>query len=227
LLKSLKDNHERIHINGFYDDAIPPTELDLELRDALPDSEPWLREHLGIREFVRGLSGSELRRAVFEPTCNIQGMSSGYQGLGLKTIIPARALAKVDFRLVPNQDPEDIFEKLRRHVEQHGFEDVEVTQKGMMWPAKVAPDDPLVSLTVDSARDVYGSPSLINPMDGGSSPVYAFANPLGGIPIVAAGINYPGGRAHAPDEHFRIADFLNGARHVARILVGFAKLTDA
>ena len=71
---------------------------DLELLDALPDRDAWMREEFGVREFVGGLHGDELDRAVFNPTCNIQGLTSGYQGAGMKTVIPARATAKLDFR---------------------------------------------------------------------------------------------------------------------------------
>jgi acetylornithine deacetylase/succinyl-diaminopimelate desuccinylase-like protein len=224
LLSTLKGTDERIQIEGFYEGANPPSALDLELLLALPDEEAWIREHLGVKEFVRGMSGKELARAVFEPTCNIQGMASGYTGEGMKTIVPAQAMAKIDFRLVPGQDPEDIFDKLRAHLGQHGYEDVEIKAIAMMWPAKVEPDDTLVELTANLAEEVYGKPCKIDPMTGGSSPVYAFADPLGGIPIVTAGINYPGGRIHAPDEHFRIDDFLTGTRHVARILDSFASI---
>ncbi len=224
LLNTLKGTDERIQIEGFYEGANPPSALDLELLLALPDEEAWIREHLGVKEFVRGRSGKELAQAVFEPTCNIQGMASGYTGEGMKTIVPAQAMAKIDFRLVPGQDPEDIFDKLRTHLELHGYDDVEIEAIAMMWPAKVEPDDTLVELTAHSAEEVYGKPSMIDPLAGGSSPVYAFADPLGGIPIVTAGINYPGGRVHAPDEHFRIDDFLNGTRHIARILDGFASI---
>lgn len=224
LLDNLKGTDERIQIEGFYSGARPPTKQDLELIEALPDKESWIREHLGVNEFVRGLSGKALKRAVFDPTCNIQGMSSGYLGEGMKTIVPAQAMAKIDFRLVPGQDPEDIFAKLRAHLDDHGYDDVEVSALAMMWPAKVEPDDPLVALTMSTAKAVYDKPSLIDPLIGGSSPVYAFADPLGGIPIVTAGINYPGGRVHSPDEHFKIADFLQGSRHVAYILDGFASI---
>jgi acetylornithine deacetylase/succinyl-diaminopimelate desuccinylase-like protein len=226
LLNGLKNADQRIQIEGFYSGAKPPSERDLQLLDALPDMESWIREHLGVREFVRGLSGKALKRAVFDPTCNIQGMGSGYLGGGMKTIVPSKAMAKIDFRLVPGQDPEDIFAKLRSYLDTHGYSDVEASPLAMMWPAKVDPDDPMVAFTVETAGVVYEKESLIDPLIGGSSPVYAFANPLGGIPIVSAGINYPGGRAHAPDENFRIADFLKGSRHVARIMDGFGSLPD-
>lgn len=221
---TLKGKDERIRIPGFYDSIIPPSELDLAYLDALPDHEATTREQFGVKEFVRGLSGKELRRAVFEPTCNIAGLTSGYQGDGLKTVIPAQARAKVDFRLVPKQDPDEIFSNLRVYLDDQGFSDVELRRLGAMWPFKMDGDDPLVELTARTGEDVYSKPSLVVPMWGGSSPVYAFAGPLGNIPVVRAGVGYWDNRTHAPDEHVRIEDFANAARHIARILAGFGAL---
>ena len=222
-LGTLKDADERIRIPGFYDAARPPSDLDLALFAALPSDEAEARDEFGVREFVNGLTGDAYRRAVFNPTCNIAGLTAGYQGDGMKTVIPARATAKIDFRLVPDQDPKDIFAKLRAHLDAAGFPDVEVTWLGAMWPARVPPDDPFVLLTMRAAEAVYGVPSMRIPLTGGSSPVYAFAGPLG-IPVVEAGVGYAGSRTHAPDEHVRLPDFLNAARHIARILEGFAGL---
>ncbi|MGQ0549965.1 MAG: M20/M25/M40 family metallo-hydrolase [Armatimonadota bacterium] len=222
-LASLKGPDERIRIPGFYDRAHPPSPRDLELYARLPDYEPYLRETFGVKTFVRGLTGKALSTAAFDPTCNIQGITAGYQGPGSKTVIPARASAKLDFRLVPDQDPEDLFARLKAHLTTEGFGDVAVTWQGAMWPSKVEADDPLVALTVRTGEEVYGRTSALHPMSGGSSPVYAFARPLG-IPVVSAGVGYADNRAHSPNEHVRLGDFLNGARHIARILDGFAGL---
>lgn len=222
-LSTLVGADGRVLIGGFYDDAVAPSRRDLELLDALPDLESHLRTVYGVSAFVRGLSGRELNRAIFEPTCNIQGLTAGYQGPGTKTVIPARASAKIDFRLVPDQDPKEIFARLRGHLNRHGFDDVELAWNGAMWPSRVSVDDPLVSLTARTGEEVYGLPALLQPIGGGSSPFYAFAQPLG-IPVVTAGVGYADNRTHAPDEHVRISDFHNAARHIARILDGFAGL---
>jgi acetylornithine deacetylase/succinyl-diaminopimelate desuccinylase-like protein len=223
-LACLKDSDEKILIPGFYDAIKPPSPGDLELFEAMPDRETWLRDTFGVTTFVGELTGKDLERAVFNPTCNIQGITTGYQGEGMKTVIPARATAKVDFRLLPDQDPDDIFKKLRAHLDAQGFEDVSVTWLGAMWPHKAEADDPFIQLTARTAEATYGRPYLIIPLNGGSSPTYAFAKPLGGIPIVTAGVNYGNNKAHAPDEHVRLIDFLNAARHIARIVDGFAGL---
>jgi acetylornithine deacetylase/succinyl-diaminopimelate desuccinylase-like protein len=158
---------------------------------------------------------------VFEPTCNIQGITTGYQGAGDKTVIPAQASAKLDFRLVPDMEPDDIAAKLRAHLDATGFGDVLVHSFGGTMPFKAPPDSPLVKLTAESGQAIYGQPARIVPIGGGSTPIHAFSGPLGGIPVVTAGVGYWDNRAHAPDEHVRVQDFLNGARHIARIMDGF------
>ncbi|HXF61831.1 MAG TPA: M20/M25/M40 family metallo-hydrolase [Caldilineaceae bacterium] len=224
-LESIKGPDERIRIPGFYDRVRPPSPHDLDLLARQPDQEAHYRETYGVQHFVGGRRGQALAAAVFEPTCNIQGITTGYQGAGAKTVIPAVASAKLDFRLVPDQDPAEVLALLQEHLHAQGFDDVTVTPYGMMWPFKATADDPLVRLTLRAAAEVYGvEPRPPMPLGGGSSPAYAFAGPLGNIPVVHAGVGYPNANAHAPDENIRIADFLNGARHIARLLDEFAAL---
>ncbi len=219
-LCSLKDRNERILIPGFYDQVRKPTERELKAFDLWPDIEPVWRGRFGVQEFLRGEKGNGLRRAVFEPTCNIAGFGSGYQGPGTKTIIPAKAMAKVDFRLVPEQDPEDIFAKLCEHLDRNEFKDIHLQVLGKMWPFTTPMDDPFVQMTAKAGYDVYGKELLIGPISGGSSPIYAIGGPLG-IPVVNPGIGYWDNRSHAPNEHIRIKDFLNGSRQIARIIAAF------
>ena len=188
--------------------------------DPIPDIKTALSDTFGIDRFLRGKKGNDLRKAVFEPTCNIAGFGSGYQGPGTKTVIPAKAMAKIDFRLVPNQDPEDIYTRLRSYLDQNGLEDIQIQVLGKMWPFTTPMDDPFVQLTAALAQEVYGKETLIGPITGGSSPIYAVGGPLD-IPVVNPGIGYWDNRAHAPNEHIRIQDFLNGSRHIARILARF------
>lgn len=226
-LNSLKDRDERNLIPGFYDDALPPSEQDRRLIESYPNLEQMQRAQLkqyGIDEFLGRKSGLEAGLAVFNPTCNIQGITTGYQGAGMKTVIPAQASAKVDFRLVPWQDPDDIEAKLRAHLVEQGFEDIRVRRISAMWPARVSPDDPLVRLSSQTAKEVYGRETILLPTVGGSSPVYAFQKPLGNIPVISPGVGYWDSRTHAPDEHVRIEDFLNAARNLARIVDRFGEL---
>lgn len=223
-LNSLKGSDERIRIRGFYDNVRPASERDLALLSAMPDNAANLKEMYGLDSFIRGLEGGlEFRRAaVFEPTCTICGLDSGYQGSGSKTVQPAEARAKVDFRIVPDQTPEEILSKLRSHLDEQGFSDVIITTHGATRPSKIDPDHPLVLLSNQAAAQAYGKPPIVQPMTGGSGPNFLFAEYLG-LPIVTAGVGYPGNNIHAPNEHIRIGDFVRGARHTAYIIEAFGR----
>ena len=223
-LHSLKGQDERIRIPGFYDPIVPPSARDKELLSALPPVAEEYKTRYGIDHFLKGLTdGLELRTAaVFEPTCTICGLTSGYQGNGSKTVLPAKASAKVDFRLVPNQTPAQVLEQLRTHLDAEGFPDVKINFLGGGPAARTDPDDPFVKLVVDTAKEVYGVPMEISPMIGGSGPNYAFVHYLN-LPVVGAGIGDPGSNAHAPNENIRLDLYLKGAQHIARILEAFGR----
>lgn len=222
-LNSLKDQNERILLPGHYDHVKPPSERDIELMRDLPEVADEYRERYGVDHFLRGLEGGlELHLSeVFEPTCTICGLTSGYQGRGSKTVLPAEASAKVDFRLVPDQTPEDVLEALRVHLDNGGFTDVEIRYLGGEPPARTDPDDPFVELVVNAAIDVYSQPMQIVPITGGSGPNYAFKQYLN-LPICTAGISYPGSKTHAPNENVRLDLYLKGAKHISRIINAFS-----
>jgi len=107
---------------------------------------------VGLQAFVDGLSGVPLReRQAFSPTSNIAGLLSGYTDPGVKTVLPARAMAKMDFRLVPDQDPDDILRKLKAHLGSEGYDDVAVTKLGAAEPVVTPLDHPFVQRVVSSA----------------------------------------------------------------------------
>jgi acetylornithine deacetylase/succinyl-diaminopimelate desuccinylase-like protein len=226
-LNSLKGPDERIRIPGHYDSVVPPSPRDRELMEALPEVAEEYSSRYGLDHFLKGLTGGvELRIAeVFEPTCTICGISSGYQGPGSKTVLPASAFAKVDFRLVPNQYPEEVLLRLRNHLDAEGFSDVEITYLGGEPPARTDPDDPFVRLVMETAEPVYGHPMQAIPMTGGSGPNFPFIHTLK-LPVATAGVGYPGAQAHAPNENLRIDLYLKGARHIARILNEFGNNGD-
>lgn len=223
-LGTLKGPDEHIRIPGFYDNVVAATKRDLQLLDMLPDeSQQWL-ERYGLEGFLGGLQGGLglKRQAVFVPTCTICGLTAGYQGPGSKTVLPAEARAKVDFRLVPDQTPEEVVEKLRAHLDQQGYADVEVAFLGGEAPGRVDPDHPFLKLVAEAARGVYDRDMLTRPMIGGSGPNHAFIEYLH-VPIGWAGVSYPGSHTHAPNENVRLELFERGIRHTARILVQFAR----
>jgi acetylornithine deacetylase/succinyl-diaminopimelate desuccinylase-like protein len=128
----------------------------------------------------------------------------------------------VDFRLVPDQKPEDILTKLRLHLDKEGFADVQINFLGGEPAARTDPDDPFVKIVVDTAEEVFESPMEIVPMVGGSGPNHPFVHDLG-LPVATAGLGYPDTRAHAPNENIRLDLYLKHARHMARLIKEFAR----
>jgi len=222
-LASLKGPDERIRIPGHYDKVRAPSARDRELMAETKDRTGEFRELYGVQSFIRGLEGEDLKIAeVFEPTCTICGITAGYQGPGSKTVLPAYASAKVDFRLVPDMMPEDVFGSLRAHLDAQGFHDVEAVLLGGTGPGRTDPDHPFLALVSRTAEPVYGVTSQIVPMIGGSGPTHSFIHILG-LPIATAGMGYADTRAHAPDENLRVDHYLKHAKHVVRILEAFAQ----
>jgi acetylornithine deacetylase/succinyl-diaminopimelate desuccinylase-like protein len=221
-LATLKGPDERVRIPGFYDGPREISPRQRELLEALPSQEQAIKESFGLERLLLGRSGLEVNAAPFEPTCNIAGLTSGYQGEGAKTVIPAVAVAKVDFRLLPGQDPLKVVDRLREHLDAEGFEDVAITVLGAERSGLVDPDDPLVRLTVETAEEVYGKPAQLVPMSGGTTPTYLFTEK--GVPVVAPGVGFGASNlAHSPNENMRLVDFQNAARHLARLLARFAE----
>jgi acetylornithine deacetylase/succinyl-diaminopimelate desuccinylase-like protein len=128
----------------------------------------------------------------------------------------------VDFRLVPHQDPEKCARLLRKHLDDQGFSDIQITVLGGEHPARTDPDDPFVKLVIDTAEEVFEFPMELVPMVGGSGPNYPFVKDLG-LPVATAGLGYPDTRAHAPNENIRLDLYVKHARHMARLLKEFAK----
>ncbi|HKZ54816.1 MAG TPA: M20/M25/M40 family metallo-hydrolase [Anaerolineales bacterium] len=223
-LSSLKGPDEHIRLPGFYDKVRHPTARDLDLLAELPPEADYFKQTYGLRRFLKDMQDeNEIRReSIFSPTCTICGLTAGYQGPGGKTVLPARASAKVDFRLVPDQRPSDVLAQLRQHLDGQGFSDVRITDLGGEIPARTDPDDPFLQLVAETARDVYGRPQRIIPMSGGSGPNYPFLHVLK-VPVATAGVGYPGSRAHAPNEHLVLDHFLSGTRHLTRILTRFGE----
>jgi acetylornithine deacetylase/succinyl-diaminopimelate desuccinylase-like protein len=218
-LASLKDMDENIQIAGFYDNVRPPTKQEIAAIKAIPPDDEETKQSLGLKEFVKGVTGFDYRsRYILEPICNICGIYSGYTGPGSKTVLPCVARAKLDFRLVPNQRPEEILSRLRKHLDSHGFSDIAIapTTEGEN-PARTPLDSPFVTIVAATGREVFGADPVIMPAMAGSGPMYYFTDTLG-LPTAGIGVDYLGSRAHAPDENIRLADFILGTKHVAALL---------
>jgi acetylornithine deacetylase/succinyl-diaminopimelate desuccinylase-like protein len=218
ILNSIKDVDENILIDGFYDDVRPSTPEEIEAINAIPSETEKMQSNLGIERFLKGLKGMDLQmHSILQPACTINGIISGYTGEGSKTVLPCCARAKLDFRLVPDQRPDDIIAKLRKHLEKHGFTDVVLSAGKGEHPARTPLDSPFARIVSDAARKVYGSEPIIKPSSPGSGPMFPFTDILA-IPVASSGVSNPDSRDHAPDENIRLADFILSAKHVAAIL---------
>lgn len=214
-LATLKDADGHITIPGFWDDVRPPSEAELAAIADNPDMDDKLREAFGIERFVDGLSGAALReRAAFAPTCNIAGLLSGYTGEGSKTVLPAKAMAKIDFRLVPNQDPQKILAALRAHLHAQGYDDITVTEFGGAEPVVTPLDDPFVRRIAAIGEEFAGKAAVMKPLIGGTLPLLGSLRRFVGVPGLAAIGNptYWNNRMHAPNEHIRLADLEQAVR---------------
>ena len=220
-LATLKDTADNVLIDGFEDGVQRPSPAQERLLAAMPDEDDDYKREYGLRALAGGRSGLDARRRLFHPTCNISGIWSGYTGEGTKTVIPGEARAKLDFRLVPEQNPAQVVRALRAHLDAHGFGNVEVHFAEGQRAATADPDHPFVALTARVARAVYGTEPVVAPIVGGTGPARFFLEHLG-APFVSIGCSYPGARKHAPDENLRLSDFVRGATCIAQVLAAFA-----
>ena len=218
-LDSIKGPNGKILIPGYYDDVRKPTAAEEALLAHVPDTSKDIADEFGIDHLLDGVT--QVERAYFMPTANIAGLGAGYQGEGSKTVLPGEAHAKMDFRLVPNQDPQDILRKLRAHLDTNGFDDVHIESLGAEPPGVTDPNAPIVRLTAEVAEEVYGKPAVVYPLTGGTTPMFVFTQK--GVPVINPGVGWGSrNRAHSPNEFMRLIDFENAARHIARVLARFA-----
>ncbi len=223
-LATLKDADERILIDGFMDHVRAPTLAETDALATIPFDEDKLKEDFGIPSFLGNLTGMALlHKYLYEPTCTICGLYSGYIGEGSKTVLPNTAFAKIDLRLVPNLTPDLVVELLRRHLDRRGFQDIEVklTETGEEV-ARSPLDSAIVRATVDSMRAVYPKEPVIYPTSAGSGPMYVLCQALG-IPAVSAGCSWHDARVHAPNESIRLEDYFEGMLFLRELFERFAK----
>jgi acetylornithine deacetylase/succinyl-diaminopimelate desuccinylase-like protein len=219
---SLMDERGKVRIAGFYDDVRPPTAEERAMVERMPFDADATKEVVGISRFAFGRDDDEAKRAsVFEPTCNICGIESGYNGPGSKTVIPREARGKVDFRLVPDQDPQEIAALLRAHLDRHGFSDVEFSAEEGEHPYRGPTDAPLVRAVAAVAEEAFGKPAVLIPSSGGTSPMWVVCAARR-MPNVTLGMGHPGAGAHAPNEHILLENYWRALRATVRLYSVFA-----
>jgi acetylornithine deacetylase/succinyl-diaminopimelate desuccinylase-like protein len=222
-LNILKDSAEKILIENFYENVSFPSPEEMECLEKIPFEEKETKKELGLRRFLKGRSGIDaLKALLYEPTCTINGFLSGYTGEGSKTVLPHEAMAKLDFRLVPNQSSKEIFKKLVKHLKKHGFGDLEIVKHGATEPTKTPLNEPFVKMVADTAQEIYGKNAVIYPLSAGSGPMHLFRNLLK-VPVVSVGCSHPEANTHAPNENLKIESFIKGTKFMATLINHFAQ----
>ncbi|MBY8824122.1 M20/M25/M40 family metallo-hydrolase [Sphingomonas colocasiae] len=192
-------------IDGWFENVRPLTDREKALiREATRhSSEAQLKEALSFTHWIDNLSYEDaMIRLMQEPTVNIEGLVAGYTGPGGKTILPGRAVAKLDLRLVPNQTRTEAVGKLRAHLDKRGFNDVELNVSGGYDPTETSETSSLTRAEVATYRKLGVRPNL-TPRLAGSWPGGTFTQPPVSVPVGRFGLGY-GGAAHAPDEFYLI-----------------------
>jgi acetylornithine deacetylase/succinyl-diaminopimelate desuccinylase-like protein len=220
-LRTIRDERGRVRIPGFYGPVPRPTREALDWLRRNPFDPATYRTTYGVREVHGGRT--RLGRLVaycYTPTCNIDGLLSGYTGEGLKTINPATAMAKVDFRLVPGQRPDAVLRALRAHLRRAGYADVEVVARGRFEPGASPIGSRIGQALVAACRDVYGRPPAVYPWVGGSSSTWFYTS-RGTPAALPPGVGYSGSRIHAPNEHVRLEDARRAIKTFAALMMLF------
>jgi len=209
-----------ITIDGFSSRIAPISEEDTEALKAIELDEIGLKREFRIGSWMRSLKGPALvKEHIFGATCTICGIQTGHTEAGVKTVLPSTAMARLDFRLVPDLTPEIVFELLRAHLDERGFKDIEISELGSAPLAKSSKNSSVARAVISAASEVYGVPPLVYPMEPASGPVGAVCGvSVPPTPVASFGLSYAGSNPHGPDENIRIDDFLQSIKFIGRVI---------
>ncbi len=213
LLASFRDKEGTIAVEGFYDNVRPLSDEERQAYEALGFDEEELKNEIDVPELFGEKGFSYLERTWTRPTLELNGIFGGFSGEGIKTVLPAEAGVKITCRLVPDQDPEEIVEKLKAHIEKHKPVGVTVTvtefDKGKPF---ITPfEHPAIQAAGRSYEKVYNVPTAYT-RGGGSIPIVAAFDEILELPVVLMGFGLSSENFHAPNEHFHLENFDQGLR---------------
>ena len=220
LLSKLKNADGVIQIPGIYDDVQPPDPAELASWKSLPfDEREFVKKEVGSTQLTGEKNYSVLERVWARPTLEVHGIAGGFTAAGAKTVIPAKATAKVSLRMVPNQDPEKVLAAYREFVRKNtpaGIQtEVRVLSAG---PAvMVDPNSPAIQVAAKAFSEMLGRPTVFT-RSGGSIPIVGdFAKHLG-IPTILMGFGLPDDGLHSPNEKYRVSNYYTGIMTIAHFL---------
>ena len=218
-LNSMRGADDRIVIDGFYENVQPPTDEEERLLTDLVDT--WgpdgFKAMYGITQFREGLEGADfVRETIFGPTLNINGFLSGSPGKGMKTIVPASAMCRIDVRLVPDMAVQEIQDKLRNHLDRQGYEDIELRLVAGYNPAKTSVKESVAHAAIQALRSLGAEPKIV-PMVPGSAPQAMFSGPPLNLPFVMSSLGH-GWLLHAPNEYLEVEGLRSCEKSAAAFL---------
>ena len=221
-VKSLRDSNGRILIKDWYKEVRPLTKTDLKIIKAEPFDDAAFKKEFGIKSFVGHKKGFEAKKALVSgATCNVAGFVSGYVEKGVKPVLPAKALVKIDFRLVPDMDPTQQAQRLKKHLKKKGFGDLKVKVHHGVAAARISSSNPFVSQVKNAADESYGQ-SILNVSNAGTGPMHSFVKILG-APCISIGSTYMFSRIHSPNEFARIDLLKKATKCICLIMDKFGK----
>ena len=205
---SLRDGSGRVLVDGFYDTVRQPAQDGLDLAAKPPFSFDSLVQATGGQKVLDGIHEANFYAAMnFEPCMNVNGFSGGYAGEGAKTVLPAEGSVKIDFRLVPDQDPQHVVRLLRAHLDRLGFEDVElIVHDANVKPVRSSTDHWFIQDAREILEKHFGRPVIVQPSSPASGTAHPFVEQLG-ADIVGIGLTHHGAMLHSPNENIIIEQF--------------------
>lgn len=225
LLRKLKNEANKILIPGYYDGVLRPSIEDLQLMAKIPFDQQEYCEAYGIENIlIGGEAHVILSELLFSPTATINGLTSGYQGDGGKTIVPSKASVKLDFRFVKGQDPKKCTNLIRNFLCENTPEGTLIRIDEPKNPCKVPFSAEVVQVSIQAARKIYGTEPVVWPLLDGSGPMSLFEEILN-APAIIIGLGAPFSLAntHAPNENIGVDNYLNGIKLMATIYSQYGK----
>jgi acetylornithine deacetylase/succinyl-diaminopimelate desuccinylase-like protein len=224
-LSTLKDADDNITLDGYMEHVKSLDDATWARIDAVPLEFEKMRERWGLPHWLNHMDDHTARRRYLgAPTITICGIHSGYGGKGSKTVLPAEAFAKLDFRLVDGLTAELAHDLLRAHLDRRGFTDIEIVTLGLEEFAASPPGSLVERAAIAASQQVWSQDPIMLPWFAGSGPLYPLSAKLG-IPVVFAGATWhPQMRAHSPNENILVRDYFQSMRFTAAFMSHFAAL---
>ncbi len=225
MIDELIDENGRITIPGFYDDVLDVTDFERENFKKLPFDLEKYKKDLSVKALTGEKGYTPLERTWIRPSLDINGIKGGYTGEGAKTILPSEASAKISMRLVPNQKPEDITNKIIKYLKQIAPDTVKIEINPLHGgePVLTPIDSPGIKAAQKALKAAFGKEPVFM-REGGSIPIVALFSEVLNVAPVLMGFGLPGDNIHSPNENFDLNNFYGGIKAAAHFFDEFAKV---